>query len=283
MLSDNRYGLHAGDIPSIFLCHQLSIRSGLGRLADNLLRRRHYRMIGKFSACWVPDWQEPALAGTLSHPPVPPPIPTRYIGPLSRFRNANERPASNTSPATTETQHQTTNYKPQTTNWPLLVALSGPEPQRTLWEESLLPQLALLDGPVLLLRGLPGDTSALAVPRNVQVAAHLPAVEMAATFSSARYVVARCGYSTVMDLVALRCKGILVPTPGQTEQEYLARHLTQQRIALCYRAEDFDLQQALHAAEEFDYCFPERKTADGLDEALNELLATISRSTANQI
>ena len=36
-------------------------------------------------------------------------------------------------------------------------------------------------------------------------------------------VIARSGYSSIMDLVKLRAsKVLLVPTPGQTEQEYLA-------------------------------------------------------------
>ncbi|RYY83522.1 MAG: glycosyl transferase family 28, partial [Chitinophagaceae bacterium] len=231
VISDNRYGLHHSSLPSIFITHQLEIRTPFGALGRQLFRRFHYRLIQAFSACWVPDSPHPSLAGSLSHPSVLPHLPTRYIGPLSRFSAASA--AGN--------------------KWMLAVLLSGPEPQRSIWEAQLLPQLALLNGPVLLLRGLPGSNERLPAPPNVTVLPHLPTAQLQEALSDASVLLARCGYSTVMDAAALRKRSVLVPTPGQPEQEYLARHLTETGIALCYQQHELDLQRALAAAEKFDY------------------------------
>ena len=69
----------------------------------------------------------------------------------------------------------------------------------------------------------------------------------------ASMIISRCGYSTVMDLMAVQKKSILIPTPGQTEQEYLARHLMEQHLALCISQDDFKLQSALSQASSFPY------------------------------
>ncbi len=87
VISDNRYGLYLPGIVSVFITHQLSIRTSFGAAADRLLQRVNYRAIRRFTLCWVPDMagEEISLSGKLSHPRKMPPIPTRYIGWLSRF------------------------------------------------------------------------------------------------------------------------------------------------------------------------------------------------------
>ncbi|HEV2353563.1 MAG TPA: hypothetical protein VGR89_04930, partial [Puia sp.] len=86
VISDNRYGLCAAGPQCIFVTHQLSIRTGLGRLPDRWLQRANYAFINRFMACWVPDAPGPEnLAGKLSHPRRMPRVPVRYIGWLSRF------------------------------------------------------------------------------------------------------------------------------------------------------------------------------------------------------
>jgi predicted glycosyltransferase len=63
--------------------------------------------------------------------------------------------------------------------------------------------------------------------------------------ASASLVIARSGYSTVMDLVRMRRRAVLVPTPGQTEQEYLARHLSDAGLFLSVPQSSFDLRKAI--------------------------------------
>ena len=42
---------------------------------------------------------------------------------------------------------------------------------------------------------------------------------------SSKLVISRAGYSSLMDYQTLNTNAIIIPTPGQTEQEYLAEHL----------------------------------------------------------
>lgn len=230
VISDNRYGLWHGDIHCILITHQLTIQSSLGERVDRWIQRWHYGLIDRFSACWVPDMRSgPGLAGKLSHPQRMPDVPTHYIGLLSRMEE---------SLAAGEE------------GFDLLILLSGPEPQRSILEKMLWEQLKSFSGTFLLVRGLPGGGNPLG---GANVFDHLPARILNGHLSRAKMVVARSGYSTVMDLVRLRKRSILIPTPGQTEQEYLGKHLTAQRIALCVRQKGFSLKDALKQAEQFPY------------------------------
>ena len=236
ILSDNRYGLYNSKVYSVFITHQLTIKSPLGKWSEYILRRINYRFINHFNECWVPDMQgNENLAGELSHPPVMPTVPLRYIGPLSRFA-----------------------YQPIYAKKHLLILLSGPEPQRTILEHILLQQLQTYTQPVLLVRGLPAATTIPHMPDNIAIKNHLTADQLQTAMAEAFLIIARCGYSTVMDVMALRQKGIFIPTPGQTEQEYLSKHLSQNQYALCIEQSEFDLATALEAAMHFSYRpFPE--------------------------
>lgn len=252
IISDNRYGLYYDRIPSVFITHQLLIKTPLGRKADQYLQKLNYEYISNFTECWVPDNLESiSLAGELSHPKIPPPVPVRYVGPLSRFEKTND-----------ETKH-------------LLIVLSGPEPQRTLLENLLLEQLADHKDPVVLVRGLPGSAGRLQVPHHVTVFNHLTSAELNREMNRASMVVSRCGYSTVMDLAHLQKRGVLIPTPGQTEQEYLANHLMQTNFALCIEQGKFRLQQALFLAAHFEYRLPPLSVNHSLSEAVDGLISRV--------
>jgi len=217
------------------------------------LQEINYSHINKFDECWIPDAEgEASLAGELSHPEELPSIPLRYVGTLSRFGDA----------ITAE------NGKA------LLILLSGPEPQRTLLEENLLEELKEYKQSVVLVRGLPGDTGELSVAENVSVFNHLPAAELEEKIKSAWLVIARCGYSTVMDLSVLKKRSILIPTPGQTEQEYLAGYLMKRSFAFCVVQKKFKLKTALALAENFPYQSFEG-TSNGLQAAVHALIHRI--------
>jgi predicted glycosyltransferase len=65
-------------------------------------------------------------------------------------------------------------------------------------------------------------------------------------------VIARSGYSTIMDLRKLNKKAILIPTPGQTEQEYLA---------------------GFHGnSDQFEFIEEKNLTIDKVQDALDQLL-----------
>ncbi len=267
VISDNRYGLHAPGLFSVFITHQLHIKTPFGPIADNLLQRLNYRAIHRFSLCWVPDWQGAgSLAGQLSHPDRLPLTPTRYIGILSRFeRQPPPLPAVTGRPADPETKFPTTETRlpPMTeavTFCDLLILLSGPEPQRTIFEKKILDQLPSYPGSTILIRGLPGETAMTAgahsLPPRVRVYNHLPANALNAVVGGADLVLSRAGYSTIMDLLKLGKRAILVPTPGQTEQEYLGEYLSDKKIVLSRRQSEFSLSEVMTAAQDFPFAEP---------------------------
>ena len=255
VISDNRYGLYHPAIPSIFITHQLLIKTGFGKFADGLLQQFNYDFINRFTECWIPDEEgDSNLGGDLSHPDEKPEIPLKYLGPLSRFNNL---PAESV-----EETH-------------LLLLISGPEPQRSILEQLLIEQLSDYNDKVVFVRGLPGNTDQLETGDHIEVYDHLPAKELKQKFEQAHLVISRCGYSTVMDLAAMKKKCILIPTPGQTEQEYLATYLMQHNFALCIDQDKFKLTQALNLAASYNYSFPNLDSSNQLTNAIQNLLSSL--------
>jgi UDP-N-acetylglucosamine transferase subunit ALG13 len=231
VISDNRYGLYHPKTKCIFLTHQLWVLSGWGNRIDQLLNKRLHQWISNFNQCWIPDERENGgIAGILSHPPIPLSLfpypyslfPTTYIGPLSRL----------TKQTITEGSQ-------------ILLLLSGPEPQRTLLEQKLLEQIKEVDAQFLFVRGLPSAKNQIANTQNVQFENHMGSEALSLAIASAKLVVCRSGYSSVMDLLKLRKKAILVPTPGQTEQVYLAKELSAKKWFHVQYQESLQLKKAI--------------------------------------
>lgn len=257
IISDNRYGLYHQKIRSIIITHQLNIRSPFGKMVDRVIQKFHYRLIEKFNTCWVADQQQNGLGGELSHPNIKPAIPVFYTGWLSRFsEDATEK----------KEKH-------------LLVLLSGPEPQRTIFEKKIFNEIKDLQEQVIVVRGLPGNNEILNLAAHVKIYNHLPAKELNKLMLEASFVIARCGYSTVMDIARIQKKSILVPTPGQTEQEYLANFLSSKRFTCSVVQHDFSLTKSIEQAKLFNYSFPAENPGQ-----LNELIdSTIKIFTPQKV
>jgi UDP:flavonoid glycosyltransferase YjiC (YdhE family) len=181
-----------------------------------------------------------------------PPVAVRYVGPLSRLERQTGKGLDN-----------------------IVVVLSGPEPQRSLLEERILRQGAGLSNEVVLVRGLPGGGKPLTpVPASMKVYDHLPAAALGQLLADAGIVVARSGYSTIMDLARLRKPAVLIPTPGQTEQEYLGRYLAGRGCVSCVRQRDFSLG-AVRAMDLKGDQWPETQNGDRLRE---EVLSVLDQS-----
>ena len=231
IISDNRYGLYHQKIPCVIMTHQLQIKAPFA-LAEKLMQLVHYNMLKNFTACWVPDTKgEPNIAGTLSHPKTLPSIPVSYIGPLSRFNES----------------------KQVTKDVFLLIVLSGPEPQRSILENLLISQLKTFPKKVLLVRGLPENAETIKVNSNITVKNHLTAIELESAFLRAEYIVSRSGYTTIMDIIKLKKKAVLIPTPGQTEQEYLADHLHKQGWCMSSKQENLNILKLIEEVEKFEF------------------------------
>lgn len=251
VISDNRYGLSSGKVPCIFITHQLAIKAPLVWL-EKLLQRINYHYINRFTCCWVPDTDDVAnAAGALSHPHSLPHTRLQYIGLLSRFHK-----------------------KPVAAKYNACFLLSGPEPQRTLLEKKIQAGLSQLTGNILLVRGKPGSNETLAVPANIEVVNHLPGNALQQALLQSELVISRSGYTTIMELLALQKKAILVPTPGQTEQEYLAEKLAGEHACLSVSQDAFNCTEVMARAKNFIYSLPslplfdENKIQDLLDRSL---------------
>jgi UDP-N-acetylglucosamine transferase subunit ALG13 len=251
VISDNRYGLYHSSIPCIFITHQLTIKSSAGKWTEKILQKRNYKYINRFTACWVPDInRENNLAGELSHPFIAPAVPVHYIGLLSRFIKNDVAEKKN---------H-------------LLIILSGPEPQRTMLEEKIINDISHYNGTVTVVRGLPGSASLIPSTNMIKFYNHLSTAELNIAMQEAEYVISRSGYSTVMDIMALQKKSILIPTPGQTEQEYLGHYLMKKGIAVSISQKGFTLNKALAASMKYNYQIPIVTTGTVLKETIEKFL-----------
>lgn len=206
VISDNRFGAYSNEVPSVFITHQINLLMPNGFVwSQPLARAVNRHIIRKYDACWIPDYPGPDnLSGELSYP-VDKSLHATNIGPLSRF-------------SVSLNQYDDKQAPPH-----ILVMLSGPEPQRTLFENIIIKRYSLTGEKVVVLRGLPGHASRPSAPSNIQCLNHAGDAEMAWLITHAGHIVARAGYSTIMDLFALGRKALLVPTPGQSEQAYLAK------------------------------------------------------------
>jgi hypothetical protein len=254
MISDNRFGLYHSYAPCVFVTHQLNIKSPLGKWNERLLQKWNYKYINRFKECWVPDLAgENNLAGELSHPSIPPRVPVKYIDPLSRFEKGEI----------------------QEVEGRLLFILSGPEPQRTILENKIINEVSRYARTASIVRGLPSSQSVIPSTGMIKVYNHLSASELNQEIEKADWVIGRSGYSTVMDLAKLQKKSILIPTPGQTEQEYLAQFLFQRKAAYTVGQKEFFLNPVLGEARKFNYRFSSLGNPNELRMAVKSFLDSI--------
>lgn len=235
IVSDNRYGLRNRDRFCIFITHQLNIiLPSSVRFLSGILNCMIRRQVEKFDECWIPDFElHYGLAGQLSHPPKLPGN-IHYIGTLSRFSTPGGQ-----------------RDVPIPCDYDIMVALSGPEPQRTILEEMVFEQLKNSGLSGIIVRGLTEATEEWDLTEKIRVFSHLETAKMKEVILRSHIVICRSGYSSLMDLVTLGKNAILIPTPGQTEQEYLARYLMEKKIYFSMPQRHFDLLYAIEMTRNF--------------------------------
>ncbi len=200
IISDNRMGCFSRKVPTVVISHQLNVKAP-SKFLYRLTNLMNHWYLRHYDHCWVPDWAgENNLSGELSRPS--PLANTSYIGPITRLKAVKVDPA-----------------------YDVLALLSGPEPQRTNLEKVILRQAASLPYKFLVVQGKPEASEQPERHAHIDVAPFLDAPALSNAIAESRMVICRSGYSTLMDLAALGKKALLIPTPGQTEQEYLAEFL----------------------------------------------------------
>jgi len=228
IVSDNRFGIVSKNIPCAFITHQTTVLSGLTTWISTKIN--HY-YINKFDECWIPDHDKTHnLSGKLGHASKPN-IPVRYLGPLSRF-----------------------NKKPENILYDYLLLISGPEPQRTVLEKTLLKEFNSYQGKVVLVRGVIEAHQTLTTVGRIDVHNFLTSTDLETKILQSKIIIARSGYTTIMDLAILGKTAFFIPTPGQYEQLYLAKRLEQLNIAPFCTQHNFEIKQLhrIHAYKGFE-------------------------------
>lgn len=216
IISDNRLGVYSKKIPSVFITHQLNVLSGKTTWISSKL---HQHFIKKFTECWIPDIEKtPNLTGKLGHLKKTS-LHFTYIGPLSRLEK-KELPIK----------------------YDLMVILSGPEPQRTYLEQKLKTEVRSFDGKVVFIKGVIEPEQKTEKDGNVTYYNFMTSEEVEAAFNESKIVLCRSGYTTVMDLAKLGKKALFIPTPGQFEQEYLAKRFKRNGLAPYVKQNDFRIR-----------------------------------------
>lgn len=243
VISDNRFACWNPAIKSIFISHQLFIRAPF---FEGIIRAVNFWCMKHYQRIWIPDLAgEKNFSGQLAHGKN---IPSNaeYIGLLSRFKSEKNKQVSNFT-------------------YDVCILLSGLEPQRTLLEDLLVTQIRDLNLRTIVVRGMLGENKKFENTATVFFENHLASKDLQQVIESSKLVVCRSGYSSIMDLARLGKKAIFIPTPGQTEQEYLAEYFMHQKVCFMQHQAKINLAEAI--AESVNYSGFERH-----ESALNLLL-----------
>ncbi len=223
IISDNRFGLYSEKVSCVFITHQLKIQSPY---FSKYIQKVNHKYINKFNECWIMDDEKENLAGELSKPSILPKN-SKFIGCQSRFKLDSEK----------------IKYK-------FLAIVSGPEPQRTIFEKGILKALRKRSEKSLIILGKPEIESQQQID-NITIYSHLNSKELNKAILQSETIICRAGYSTIMDLAKLNKSAFLIPTPGQTEQEYLADHLLQDKVCYSQKQKDFNFELAINEVKKF--------------------------------
>lgn len=227
VISDNRYGCYSTKVPSIMINHQLNIQMPKGwKWMEKRVNDKNHEYIKRFSECWVPAPENSLVSGLVQNNGD---LNIRYIGYLSRFKK-----------------------KTLAKKFDVCGICSGPEPQRSHLEYYLTDQFKKSKLQCLLINGKAEVMSKYyKKDQRFSIANCLTTEDINEVIEQSDIIISRPGYSTVMDLAKLGKKAIFIPTPGQTEQNYLAAELMAQGIAYSVDQEEFDLDASLKEAQKY--------------------------------
>ena len=226
VISDNRFGCWSSRARSVFITHQSNpiMPSGftwMSPLVRNFLRTH----LNRYEQIWIPDQSDSGMTASFNDDGN---SKQRFIGWLSRFQSA----------------------PPTESRYEVLALVSGPEPQRTIFENLVVEQLLTSGKKALVVTGKPGAPSRLK-KNNLEMVNHLPSDELQEAIAASEIILSRSGYSSIMDMIAMGKKAIFVPTPQQTEQIFLAAYCKSRQIAFAMDQAHFNLQVAWEESKRY--------------------------------
>ena len=228
IISDNRYGVYAS-IPSYLITHQLRfIAPRRMRPIEKMGERFVAKQSENFTKIIVPDDEKGALSGELSHGISR--IPEKkiaYVGPLSDFKR-----------------------KDVNEDISLLISISGPEPQRSIFEERVMRNLEKMPEITVITLGKTEEYEEYR-KGNALIYTYLPKEKREEILNRSKLILSRSGYSTIMDLAVLGKKAVFVPTPGQTEQEYLSEYHMKKGTYYSMEQKEFSIDRAMKESRKY--------------------------------
>lgn len=255
IISDDRFGMYHSNVKSCYVTHQIRVIMPLYlKVLQPIARFLHKFIIKKYDVCLVPDNKCNSLSGILSHRKRKFPYPIMYLGILSRYADVQKRNILQIPD--------------------VLIIISGPEPQRGILQNKLLDVYRNSSSKVLMVAGLPNKTNSYQ-DGSVQVVSHMDREKLSEIMQNVKVLICRSGYSSLMDLFKIKRKAILIPTPGQTEQVYLAKYFKEEySFDICKQSDiSNELQFASDNCGVWNYSgLSETKT---LEESLKELLYSL--------
>lgn len=249
IFSDNCFGVYHKKVPSFFLSHQISFAMpNFFKFLKFLPRYFNKYYHKKFDRIFIPDFCEKdqgLLSGELSQHSK---TENRYLysGILSSIKK--QKTAEDID---------------------ILISLSGPEPQRTILEKLIMAQTENLSGNVVIVLGKSEKIEPIFMSSKLKIYSHLPRQDFENIFNRAQLIISRPGYSTIMELVELGKKALLIPTPGQTEQVYLAQWVRDKKWFFCVDQNKLDLVRDINIARSYSGLYRPRSTEKAVQSIWN--------------
>ncbi|MCE2772801.1 MAG: glycosyltransferase [Bacteroidetes bacterium] len=221
VISDNRFGFYSKQVPSVYITHQLQVKSAFGSILPSCW---HRAVMNKFDAVWVPDLPgEDNLSGELGHDSRVKNV--KYIGPQTRLKQVTANELIDT-----------------------LTICSGPEPMRSQLEQYVVNELRNCPGKHVMVLGKSELSRERQQVGNIAIYNYAHDQLLSQLISNAKVIISRTGYSTLCDVAQFGKSFIGIPTPGQTEQEYLGRYLKTKGITIMDGSSE-SLRQAVQFPE----------------------------------
>jgi UDP-N-acetylglucosamine transferase subunit ALG13 len=249
VISDCRYDVYDTPDNSYLINHQLRFSTPFG--VEKVLERGLEWMMQKYKYVIVPDFEEQNLSGRLSHNlRYINKDRIKYIGILSHLKKLKVAEDID-----------------------CLISVSGPEPQRTVLQKKMIEMSDQLEGNVVIAGGVP-ESTATRSGENLRFYSFLSAERQADMMNRARFIISRPGYTTVMELAELNKKrALFLPTPGQTEQEYLAGYYEKQGYFHSVSQYNLQLQKAIEDSKKFKGFNPLWKTEQSVQEFIKVVVS----------
>ncbi len=221
IISDGRYDIYNKKIPSYFISHQMRIMNPL-RIKSLETGSEIYNkfFFKRFREVIIPDFKEDNLSGDLSHNLKKIDInKLNYVGVLSDFKKKNIKKDID-----------------------FLISISGPEPQRTIFEKKIFSQINYLNGNIVITLGKSDENKDIN-EGSIKIYSFLNKDEREDFLNRSKLIISRSGYSTLLDLAVLGSKSLMIPTPGQVEQEYLSYYHNQKGTFYSVKQNNINLRE----------------------------------------